>query len=86
MALLTYKHKTHVLDNDQRIMSNADVDFYVDNVIFSLQLACTVFYWLYKKSDIIGFLQDVVHIVDGKVNKRFGDYFVRHILKVILII
>lgn len=55
MALLTYKHKTHVLDNDGRISSNADVDFYID--------------------------EDVVQIVDSKVTKRFGDYFVRHILK-----
>lgn len=33
MALLTYKHKTHVLDYDGRIVSNADVDFYVDKVL-----------------------------------------------------
>jgi hypothetical protein len=39
MALLTYKHKTHVLDNDQRIVSNADVDFYIDNVISSAAIS-----------------------------------------------
>ncbi|KAI5069046.1 hypothetical protein GOP47_0015347 [Adiantum capillus-veneris] len=55
MALLTYKHKTHVLDYDGRIISNADVEFYID--------------------------KDVVQIVDSKVTKRFGDYFIKHILK-----
>eukprot|EP00268_Persea_americana_P012875 TRINITY_DN1553_c0_g3_i2.p1 TRINITY_DN1553_c0_g3~~TRINITY_DN1553_c0_g3_i2.p1 ORF type:complete len:196 (+),score=38.90 TRINITY_DN1553_c0_g3_i2:1000-1587(+) len=28
--LMTYKHKTHVVDIDGKIMSNADVDFYVN--------------------------------------------------------
>lgn len=27
-------------------------------------------------------LQDMVHIADTKVTKRFGDYFIRHIQKV----
>lgn len=36
--LLTYKHKTHAVDSDGKIISNADVDFYIDDVgfIFSL--------------------------------------------------
>ncbi|KAJ7556493.1 hypothetical protein O6H91_05G085900 [Diphasiastrum complanatum] len=55
MALLTYKHKTHVVDYDGSILSNADVDFYIDG--------------------------DMVHIADNKVTRRFGDYFVRHIIK-----
>jgi hypothetical protein len=32
VALLTYKHKTHVINNDGSVLSNADVDFYVDDV------------------------------------------------------
>lgn len=27
-------------------------------------------------------VQDMVHIADTKVTKRFGDYFIRHITKV----
>ena len=50
MALLTYKHKTHVLDNDRRIVSNADVDFYVDNVMFSFQLSL---HWLFYNVDSV---------------------------------
>ena len=30
--LLTYKHKTHSVDSDGKIISNADVDFYIDDV------------------------------------------------------
>ena len=26
---MTYKHKTHAIDHDGRIISNADVDFYI---------------------------------------------------------
>jgi len=55
VALLTYKHKTHVINNDGSVLSNADVDFYIDD--------------------------DMVHIADTKVTKRFGDYFIRHITK-----
>lgn len=30
--LLTYKHKTHAVDSNGKIVSNADVDFYIDDV------------------------------------------------------
>lgn len=30
--LLTYKHKTHAVDRDGKIVSNSDVDFYIDDV------------------------------------------------------
>ncbi|KAE8682659.1 RNA polymerase I-associated factor PAF67 isoform 3 [Hibiscus syriacus] len=30
--LFTYKHKTHAVDSDGKIISNADVDFYIDDV------------------------------------------------------
>lgn len=30
--LMTYKHKTHAVDSDGKITSNADVDFYIDDV------------------------------------------------------
>lgn len=36
VALLTYKHKTHVINYDGTVLSNADVDFYVDDVSYSL--------------------------------------------------
>ncbi|KAI9106728.1 hypothetical protein K1719_022454 [Acacia pycnantha] len=29
--LVTYKHKTHAVDSDRKIVSNADVDFYIDD-------------------------------------------------------
>ncbi|KFK27817.1 hypothetical protein AALP_AA8G433700 [Arabis alpina] len=29
--LLTYKHKTHSVDSDGKIISNADIDFYINN-------------------------------------------------------
>jgi hypothetical protein len=29
---MTYKHKTHAVDGDGKIVSNADVDFYLDDV------------------------------------------------------
>lgn len=29
---MTYKHKTHAVDSDGKIGSNADVDFYIDDV------------------------------------------------------
>ncbi|CAH2046360.1 unnamed protein product [Thlaspi arvense] len=31
--LLTYKHKTHSVDSDGRIVSNADINFYINNVV-----------------------------------------------------
>jgi len=38
---MTYKHKMHSVDNDGKIISNADVDFYIDEVTF-----LSVFLWL----------------------------------------
>lgn len=39
--LMTYKHKTHSVDAEGKIISNADIDFYIDDVcpsiIFSLR-------------------------------------------------
>jgi len=32
VAFLTYKHKTHVINNDGSVISNANVDFYVNDV------------------------------------------------------
>ena len=39
--LLTYKHKAHSVDSDGRIISNADIDFFINNVcsFFSLCLS-----------------------------------------------
>eukprot|EP00262_Sarcandra_glabra_P018339 TRINITY_DN652_c1_g1_i1.p1 TRINITY_DN652_c1_g1~~TRINITY_DN652_c1_g1_i1.p1 ORF type:complete len:524 (+),score=70.18 TRINITY_DN652_c1_g1_i1:144-1715(+) len=53
--LMTYKHKMHAVDNDGKIISNADVDFYVS--------------------------EDTIHVVESKSTKRYGDYFMRQILK-----
>ncbi|GMI81430.1 hypothetical protein like AT5G25757 [Hibiscus trionum] len=53
--LLTYKHKTHAVDSDGKIISNADVDFYIDD--------------------------DMIHVVESKSVKRYGDYFLRQIVK-----
>ncbi|KAF7830130.1 Eukaryotic translation initiation factor 3 subunit L [Senna tora] len=54
--LLTYKHKTHSVGSDRKIVSNADVDFYVDD--------------------------DLIHVVESKSSKRYGDYFLRQIVKI----
>jgi translation initiation factor 3 subunit L len=34
--LLTYKHKTHAVDSAGKVISNADVNFYIDDVSFLL--------------------------------------------------
>ncbi|KAF4349035.1 hypothetical protein F8388_019520 [Cannabis sativa] len=46
--LMTYKHKTHAVDSDGRVISNAD---------------------------------DIVCVVESKPAKRYGDYFLRQIVK-----
>ncbi|KAF5938889.1 hypothetical protein HYC85_023148 [Camellia sinensis] len=53
--LMTYKHKTHAVDSDGKIISNADIDFYIDD--------------------------DMIHVVESKSAKRYGDYFLRQIVK-----
>ncbi|KAL5729192.1 hypothetical protein ACHQM5_002173 [Ranunculus cassubicifolius] len=53
--LLTYKHKTHSVDSDGKIISNADVDFYIND--------------------------EMIHVVETKSTKPYGDYFMRHIVK-----
>ncbi|CAI0408507.1 unnamed protein product [Linum tenue] len=55
MILMTYKHKTHAVDSAGKIISNADVDFYIDD--------------------------DMVRVVDSKPVKRYGDFFLRQIVK-----
>lgn len=51
---MTYKHKTHAVDIDGKVISNADVNFYVDdvsvlNLYFNDALAslCTCHYLLH---------------------------------------
>ncbi|EPS61195.1 hypothetical protein M569_13603, partial [Genlisea aurea] len=53
--LMTYKHKTHPVDSDGKIASNADVNFYVDD--------------------------DMIHAVESRAAKRYGDFFMRQIVK-----
>ncbi|XP_022134618.1 eukaryotic translation initiation factor 3 subunit L [Momordica charantia] len=53
--LLTYKHKTHAVDSVGKIMSNADVDFYIED--------------------------DIIHVVESKPVNRYGDFFLRQIVK-----
>ncbi|KAJ6674103.1 EUKARYOTIC TRANSLATION INITIATION FACTOR 3 SUBUNIT L [Salix viminalis] len=53
--LMTYKHKTHAVDSEGKIISNADVDFYIDD--------------------------DMIRVVDTKPVRRYGDYFLRQIVK-----
>ncbi|CAI9759650.1 unnamed protein product [Fraxinus pennsylvanica] len=53
--LMTYKHKTHAVDSEGKITSNADVNFYIDD--------------------------DMIHVVESKLAKRYGDYFLRQIVK-----
>ncbi|KAH7574233.1 hypothetical protein JRO89_XS03G0269100 [Xanthoceras sorbifolium] len=53
--LMTYKHKTHSVDSEGKISSNADVDFYIND--------------------------DMIHVVESKPVKQYGDYFLRQIVK-----
>ncbi|RZC06417.1 Eukaryotic translation initiation factor 3 subunit L isoform C [Glycine soja] len=53
--LMTYKHKTHAVDSDGKITSNADLDFYIND--------------------------DTIHVMESKPAKRYGDYFLRQIVK-----
>ncbi|KAL2236060.1 UNVERIFIED_CONTAM: Eukaryotic translation initiation factor 3 subunit L [Sesamum indicum] len=53
--LMTYKHKTHAVDFDGKITSNADIDFYIND--------------------------DMIHVAESKSAKRYGDYFMRQIVK-----
>ncbi|CAL0319229.1 unnamed protein product [Lupinus luteus] len=53
--LITYKHKAHAVDSDGKVISNADVDFYIDD--------------------------DMVHVVESKPAKGYGDYFLRQVVK-----
>jgi translation initiation factor 3 subunit L len=91
VTLLTYKHKTHVINNDGNVISNADVEFFVgdvsilsfhsqahERIICSLEFHINLFttYLIEMIS-----MQDMVHIVDTKTTKCFGDYFIRHISK-----
>lgn len=40
---MTYKHKTHAVDGDGKVISNADVDFYIDDVSLSkVSVRCDV--------------------------------------------
>jgi hypothetical protein len=87
VALLMYKHKTHVIDDDGSVLSNDDVDFYVADVSNSSfhwsgseTIPCT--FSLCCVSNRMHFwVQDMVHIADTKVTKHFGDYFIQHISK-----
>jgi len=91
VALLTYKHKTHVIKNDGSLLSNADVDFYVDDVsILSFhsqapeRIICSLEFHINLFTTYLIeliFVQDMVHIVDTKTIKHFGDYFICHISK-----
>ncbi|XP_047306769.1 eukaryotic translation initiation factor 3 subunit L [Impatiens glandulifera] len=53
--LMTYKHKTHAVNTDGKIISNADIDFYI--------------------------VDDMVHVIESRPAKRYGDYFLRQIVK-----
>ncbi|KAI7755431.1 hypothetical protein M8C21_027738 [Ambrosia artemisiifolia] len=53
--LMAYKHKTHSVVADGKTVSNADIDFYIDN--------------------------DLIHVVESKTPKQYGDYFLRQIVK-----
>ena len=49
---MTYKHKTHAVDSDGKITSNADVDFYIDDVslfpIFSRMILFSLKLFLFQ--------------------------------------
>ncbi len=80
-----------MINNDGSVISNANVDFYVNDVsilsfhsqaperiICNLESHINLFTTYLTK---MIFVQDMVHIVDTKTTKRFGDYFIRHISK-----
>ncbi|XP_047341845.1 eukaryotic translation initiation factor 3 subunit L-like [Impatiens glandulifera] len=53
--LMTYKHKTHAVDPTGKVISIADLDFYV--------------------------VDDIIHVIESRPAKRYGDYFLRQIVK-----
>lgn len=43
---MTYKHKTHAVDSAGKIISNADVDFYIDDVSLLTISSCLILFSL----------------------------------------
>lgn len=71
---MTYKHKTHAVDGDGKIISNADLDFYIDDVchfVFCSYFISFFCIWslgnLYG-SEIVQLQNRVYHLVEFKDN------------------
>ncbi|XVE53718.1 hypothetical protein DITRI_Ditri03aG0025000 [Diplodiscus trichospermus] len=63
--LLTYKHKTHAVDSEGKIISNADVDFYIDDdMIHVLESKAIKGYSDYLLRQIVK-LEGVINDMDG---------------------
>ncbi|WZZ36925.1 hypothetical protein YC2023_020326 [Brassica napus] len=71
--LLTYKHKTHSVGYDGKIISNADIDFDINDVISAFGFR--------SKSKDGEKLQDMMDVVETKPTKQYGDFFLRQIAK-----
>ncbi|RVX17578.1 Eukaryotic translation initiation factor 3 subunit L [Vitis vinifera] len=82
--LMTYKHKTHAVDSDGKIGSNADVDFYIDDIFSYLsygRIAENLEYIFMGLSIHDGHGLDMIHVIESKPTKRYGDYFMRQVVK-----
>lgn len=81
---MSYKHKTHAVDSEGKVVSNADIDFSIDDVRIS-ELYNNIFFVLIdfvSDKPLFPLLQDMIQVVESKPTKRYGDYFLRQIVKV----
>ncbi|XP_073120422.1 uncharacterized protein [Henckelia pumila] len=64
--LITYKHKTHSVDFDGKVLSNADVDFYIDDdtvhVVESKPAKCYGDYFMRQIVKLEGLMNDIDRI------------------------
>lgn len=63
---MTYKHKTHAVDVDGKIVSNADVDFYIDDVWLFISFSYFLFLlvWLLGNLHRSGIVQGRVFVLE----------------------
>ena len=71
---------------DGELQSSSEVDFYIDGVSRHFVLSFCVPYVNGLTSFLsllfyVSCLQDMIHIADTKVARRYGDYFIRQIHK-----
>ena len=64
------------------IQSCSDIDFYIDGVRIILAISFPVAAIARSSSPpSVVIIQDMIHIADTKVARRYGDFFIRQIYK-----